>query len=265
MRCALVALQFLACCYCHAPSSKFALRNWVPAPFTPEQRNASGLAQLLPALDAAPGITEGRHKFCDAAASASSQNLVASLPATRERWSRLYTNRSKAEARALLDELMLDVLPYVQLSDEPDRVLGLDDLVYFGFMLEELGQVPSLHWDNMWACFPKAAGFQLWYMVRGGGASRDRRTWGNMFLAETPDVADTRLPVAYVFRPDGSAQQLLSHGGGGGPYGTGPPIKHHARVSDVDLKWKYLSCSPLKPRQSLSQRSRASSTRDSPH
>jgi hypothetical protein len=208
----------------------FSARNWWPktAP------NASGLSKLLPAMDAAPGVARSAKRRIDVSPMAAFQHTALNLPATREGWLELQGNRSRGAAKRLLDELLLGVLPHVKLAGSKERRLGLEDVAVFGFMLEQGGQLATIHWDNMWSCYPDAAGFQLWYMVDPPSQSNGK---GNMFLLETSDadVFRTDLPIAWNVHEDGSALQRLNLGAG-----NDPPIKHYSSVLDVGFKFEYL-------------------------
>jgi hypothetical protein len=88
-------------------------------------------------------------------------------PETRSGWRRLYYAFSQlaAEARVLIDELVLSLLPTVRLSDSPEQKIELDDLIFFKYALQGVGVAPPLHWDGYWGCFPDSAGFQLFCMA----------------------------------------------------------------------------------------------------
>ena len=125
---------------------------------------------MVPLMDAAPRMSaipmsEAARRPIDVSPKAANEKVLVRRPETRSGWRRLYYAFSQPQARVLIDELVLSLLPTIRLSDNPEQKIELDDLIFFKYTLQGVGVAPPLHWDGYWGCFPDSAGFQLFYMA----------------------------------------------------------------------------------------------------
>ena len=231
------------------PPTSFAsnTRPMVSSPWEAGKMNASGLCKLLPAMENAASINSrsfNMQRAIDASSRAHTQAAIVSLPSTHRSWLEVKRNKSRTHAASLLDQLLLEVLPYIRLPHDNTRQLGLEDLVVFTFSLTESNLVPTIHWDGWWNCFPDSDGFQLWYMISPPKRQRDGGRVGNMFLVEMADSFGSDLPLTFSVQADGSGQLRLNSMGsprsGSAESTIHPPIRHYADILQAGFKFRYI-------------------------
>jgi hypothetical protein len=186
-------------------------------------------ADMVPLMDAAPRMSaipmsEAARRPIDVSPKAANEKVLVRRPETRSGWRRLYYAFSQPQARVLIDELVLSLLPTIRLSDNPEQKIELDDLIFFKYTLQGVGVAPPLHWDGYWGCFPDSAGFQLFYMAEP--PARHLNGTGSLVVADSKRPGGE--PVIYESPRPGVIE--LRDNDGTGDWRT-------ARVQKVSKSW----------------------------
>ena len=102
---------------------------------------------MVPLMDAASRMSaipmseagEAARRPIDVSAKAANEKVLVRRPDTRSGWRRLYNAFSQPQARVLIDELVLSLLPAIRLSGNPEQKIELDDLIFFNTPYKALG------------------------------------------------------------------------------------------------------------------------------
>ena len=113
------------------------------------------------------------------------------------------------QERAVLDELVAAVLPYIDAGGEYGRALTASDFLYCSVGMERGAPFPMIHTDTEWDLFPACDGFQLWYLV---APDSTRPTEANMLLVDAASSSGADPPTAYYFQPGGGVLQARNDG-----------------------------------------------------
>ena len=194
---------------------------------------------LLPAMAAAPHISATTMSGTTVDARADAVGSYTIIDADRHRAALLEVARAHLRSTPLLelqkralDDLMRDILPHVRLGDGQSP--SMDDLLYYGCVMERGAYFPSLHWDTDWNLFPGTDGFQVWYLLEGHADAGE----GNMFVAQTPELRPSDPPVRLVARGGRVRKTLnkyLFHE---------PLVAEYGSVDELALRLEYLAMQP---------------------
>lgn len=203
--------------------------GWIGQIPMPEPWYWRSFADMVPLMDAAPRMSaipmrEAARRPIDVSPKAANEKILVRRPETRSGWRRLYYAFSQPQARVLIDELVLSLLPTIRLSDNPEQKIEFDDLIFFKYTLQGVGVAPPLHWDGYWGCFPDSAGFQLFYMAEP--PAKHLNATGSLVVADSKRPGDE--PVIYESPRPGVIE--LRDNDGSGDWRT-------ARVQKVSTSW----------------------------